>query len=115
MRDFSFGDIAGVCLFVIATLLAPYGSASAATLVLKDGAVIHGEIETLQDDVYTVKTDSLGTVRVRKQDVRTIDHSVRSTVDSSVGSPTNESCGGRIHNQAAIGNWYRPRQQDFQR
>ncbi len=91
MRDFSFGDIAGVCLFVIATLLAPYGSASAATLVLKDGAVIHGEIETLQDDVYTVKTDSLGTVRVRKQDVRTIDHSVRSTMESSVGSSTNES------------------------
>jgi len=50
--------------------------------VLKDGAVIHGEIETLQDDVYTVKTESLGTVRVRKQDVRTIDHS---------GEPTTES------------------------
>ena len=87
MRDFASGGIAGVRLFLIATLLA--GSASAATLVLKDGTVIHGEIETLQNDVYTVKTESLGTVRVRKQAVRTIDHSGASTMGSTVASSTN--------------------------
>ena len=86
MSDFTFGGIASFCLFVMVTSLAPSGSASAATLVLKDGAVIHGEIETLQDDVYTVKTDSLGTVRVRKPDIRTIDHSDSSTIGSPVGS-----------------------------
>ncbi len=86
MRDLVFGRIAGVCSFVIATLLVSYVSASAETLVLRDGTVIHGEIETLQDDVYTVETDSLGTVRVRKQDIRTIDHSDSSTIGSPVGS-----------------------------
>ena len=86
MRDLVFGGIAGVCSFVIATLLVSYVSASAETLVLRDGTVIHGEIETLQDDVYTVETDSLGTVRVRKQDIRTIDHSDSSTIGSPVGS-----------------------------
>ena len=91
MSDFTFGGIVSVCLFVMAASFASSGSASAATLVLKDGAVIHGDIETLQDDVYTVKTDSLGTVRVRKQDVRTIDHSGGTTTESSVGSPTNGS------------------------
>jgi len=89
--DLVFGGIAGVCSFVIATLLISYVSASAETLVLRDGTVIHGEIKTLEDDVYTVETDSLGTVRVRKQDVRTIDHSGGTTTESSVGSPTNGS------------------------
>jgi len=91
MRDFAFGGMAGICLLVMATLLAPYGSASAATLVLQDGGVIHGEIKALQDDVYTIETESLGTVRVRKQDVRIIDHSGGSTVGSSVESSTNGS------------------------
>lgn len=91
MSDFTFGGIVSVCLLVMAALFVPSGSAFAATLVLKDGAVIHGDIEALQDDVYTVKTDSLGTVRVRKQDVRTIEHSGGTTTESSAGSPTNGS------------------------
>lgn len=51
------------------------GSAMGATLVLKDGAVIHGEITSLEDGVYRVNSPTLGKVRVRKVDVRTIDHS----------------------------------------
>jgi len=74
MRELTFSGISGVCLFAMVMLSAPYGSVSAATLVLKDGAVIHGEIKALQDDVYTVETDSLGTLRVPKHNVRTIDH-----------------------------------------
>ena len=83
-----FGGIAGVHLFVMATLLVAHVQASAATVVLRDGTVIQGEIKNLQDDVYTVETDMLGTVRVRKQDVRTIDHSDGSTIGSPVGSPS---------------------------
>lgn len=83
MRHSAFGGAAGVLLFGLAALLAPYGAVSAATLVLKDGAVIHGEIETLRDDVYTVRTETLGTVQVRKQDVRTIDHGGESAAESS--------------------------------
>lgn len=87
MRDLTFSGIAGVFWFAMATLSAPNGSASAATLVLKDGTVIHGEVKTLQDDVYTVETDSLGTLRVRKQNVRTIDHGGEHTL----GSPASGS------------------------
>jgi len=89
MLDFSFGRITQVqLLFVVALLIGP-GLGAAATLVLKDGAVIHGEIKTLQDEVYTVKTTSLGTVQVRKQDVRTIDHGGEPPSAQSVGLPTN--------------------------
>ena len=82
-----FGGITGFYSFVIATLLVAHVQAFAATVVLRDGTVIQGEIKNLQDDVYTVETDMLGTVRVRKQDIRTIDHSDGSTIGSPVGSP----------------------------
>lgn len=49
------------------------GAASAATIVLRDGTVIHGEIESLQNGVYTIETGSLGPVRVSEQQVRSID------------------------------------------
>jgi hypothetical protein len=82
MRDLAFNGILGVFSLVMAAVWIPCESASAATLVLKDGTVIHGEIKTLQDDVYTVETDSLGTLRVQKQNVRTIDHGDDSTIAS---------------------------------
>lgn len=89
MRDSIFGRMTG--FLVVATLLAANGSALAATLVLKDGAVIHGEIKSLQDDVYTVKTDSLGTLQVQKKDVRSIDHSVGDAQATSLDSSTHPS------------------------
>jgi hypothetical protein len=63
-----------VLLFMMICLPVTFGTASAETLVLNDGSVIHGDIKTLQGDVYIVESESLGTVRVRKQDVRTISH-----------------------------------------
>ena len=88
MRDLIF-RMAGV--LAAATLLVANGGALAATLVLNDGTVIQGEIQSLQNDVYAVKTDSLGTLRVRKQDIRTIDHSVGNTQASSLGLTTTGS------------------------
>jgi hypothetical protein len=86
MRVRFFRGIGGVLLVITAALYVPQ-AVYAATLVLKDGAVIHGEIETLQGDVYTVKTALLGTVRVRKQDVRSIDHGGEPTEPSGGSSP----------------------------
>jgi hypothetical protein len=86
MRVHFFRRISGVLLVMTAALYVPH-AVSAATLVLKDGAVIHGEIEALQGDVYTVKTALLGSVRVRKQDIRSIDHGGEHTVPSAGSSP----------------------------
>lgn len=87
MRNFSLGAMLAVQLLGILALLAPYDAGSAATIVLKDGAVIYGEIETLQNDLYTIKTESLGTVRVNKQDVRTIDQGGKPAPPSSQSLP----------------------------
>ena len=73
MRGLARGGAAFVFSLVTAASWLTCGSAFAATLVLNDGSVIRGDIKTLQEDVYTVETDALGTVRVQKQDIRTID------------------------------------------
>jgi len=85
MRDLVFNGLLGLLSLAMAAVSIPYESASAATLVLKDGTVIHGEIKTLKDDVYNVKTDSLGTLRFQKQNVRTIDHGDEPTMASPTG------------------------------
>ncbi len=72
MRSFTRG-LAATHAFVMAGMLAFSGASFAATVVLRDGTVIRGEVQSLQDDVYTIKTDSLGTVHVRKQEIRSID------------------------------------------
>ncbi len=96
MRDLTFSGVAGVSLLAMLILSASFGSAFAATLVLKDGAVIHGEIKALQDDVYTVETDSLGTLRVPKQNVRSIDHGG----EHAMGSPASVSSAEQAELQA---------------
>ena len=68
---------------LVAALLCLAGVAAAAEVVLKDGTVLRGEIQTLRDGVYTVKTSALGTVRVRKADVRSIQHGTTSASKAS--------------------------------
>ena len=41
-------------------------------VVLKDGSVIAGEIISLNNGIYTVKSDSLGTIKLEETKVRTI-------------------------------------------
>ena len=92
MRDLTLSRLACVLLSMLAAISVLCGTASAAMLVLNDGTVIHGDIKTLQDDVYTVETVSLGTLRVRKQTIRTIDHDAGQTNGSPAnGSPTTGS------------------------
>jgi hypothetical protein len=44
----------------------------AATLTLRDGSTISGEVLSLRDGVYTVRSATLGTVTVKQADVRTL-------------------------------------------
>lgn len=73
MRSFAFVVPAAAYAAVLALSSAVCGPASAATVTLKDGTVIHGVVESLRDGVYTVTSGSLGTIRVPKTEVRTID------------------------------------------
>jgi hypothetical protein len=48
-------------------------SAHADSITLKDGSVLHGEILLYDRGVYTIKSDTLGTVTVNKSDIKSID------------------------------------------
>ena len=87
MRKRASRGAASGFVVALAVVSLPCGPASAETLELNDGTVIHGEIKSLQNGVYTVETDALGTVRVPKQNVRTIDQGSGNTT----GSPARES------------------------
>lgn len=95
VRVLTLGGTIGICSLVIAALLVASGPVCAATLTLNDGSVIHGDIKTLQDNVYTVETDTLGTVRVRKQDIRTIDLSDEPASRTPARSSTNGASPGQ--------------------
>ena len=51
--------------------------ALAATVTLKDGTVIRGEVKSLQDGVYTVESESAGMLHIRADQVRSIDETDR--------------------------------------
>ena len=90
MRSFTRG-LAAIHSLVIAGLLAFSGASFAATVMLRDGTVIRGEIKSLQDDVYTIETDSLGTIRVRKQEVHSIEEGGEAMSAAGVESSTHGS------------------------
>jgi hypothetical protein len=71
--SFAFRRLVAAHAFAIASLVALCDVSFAATVVLKDGTVIKGEVVALQDGVYTIATASAGTLHVRKQEVRSID------------------------------------------
>jgi hypothetical protein len=70
--------------FVLTSLLVFAGVSTAATVVLRDGTVIRGDVKSLQDGVYTIETGSVGTLHVPKEQVRSIDESNKSATESSV-------------------------------
>jgi phospholipase/lecithinase/hemolysin len=81
-------------LVAIGSLLASCGPALAATVTLKDGTSIQGEVKSLQDGVYTIESASIGTLHVRAEQVRSIEESGKSTPPAGVGSLPSEPSSG---------------------
>ena len=104
MHRFTRGPTAAYS-FAMAGLLAFSAASFAATVVLRDGTVIQGDVTSLQDGVYSVETDSIGTIRVRKEEVRSIDDGAKpasgtsaavSIGGSSPGAPELDATTSRI-------------------
>jgi hypothetical protein len=91
---FPLGSLSFARTLVVASCIACCGVASAATVVLRDGTVIQGEVKSLQDGVYTIETASVGTVRVRAADIRSIDESGKRPSTSEAGQPAKGSAPG---------------------
>lgn len=54
------------------SLARPAVAAEASTITLRDGSAITAEILSLNDGVYTVRSQTLGTVTLRQEDVRSV-------------------------------------------
>lgn len=85
MRSFAVLPTAAAQAFAIASVSAFCGISFAATVVLRDGTVIKGEVVSLRDGVYTISTDSAGSLQVSKQEVRSIDETGESGTEPVVG------------------------------
>ena len=63
---------------------------------LSDGSVIQGEILSFENGVYTIRSEVVGTIRIKESGVRTIR---RSSTAKNSGSKT-EKTDGQINQQA---------------
>jgi len=48
-----------------------YGG-EASTIALRDGSTINGEVLSMHDGVYTIRSETLGTIAVKQSDIRTL-------------------------------------------
>jgi hypothetical protein len=58
-------------LFVL-FVSSPLHAAAPSTITLRDGSAITGEVVSLNDGVYTIKSATLGTITVKESDVRSL-------------------------------------------
>ena len=76
-----------VLLLVLGVLA--FGDPSLAAMVtLQDGTVIRGEVKSLQDGVYTVESESAGTLHIRADQIRSIDETDRHPPPASAAPPS---------------------------
>jgi hypothetical protein len=68
--DESFSVISVVLL--VGVLISAVSAGETGEVALIDGSVIRGEIISSKDGIYTLKSDTLGTVRIEESKIRTI-------------------------------------------
>ncbi len=61
-------------LLLLSLLFATLPASAGPVFELKDGTRVRGEIVTLDDGVYTVRSETLGRVEIRQQDIDRIDY-----------------------------------------
>jgi hypothetical protein len=80
--------------FFAVVLFLAAGSASAGGLreiELRDGSIITGEVVSLNKGIYTIKSDSLGTVKIEESKINVI-----RLKSSSQGAGTAQNAGGEV-------------------
>lgn len=92
---------------LLTVLLSSPASARNATLTLKDGSTLRGQVTSLNNGVYTLTSSSLGTVTVAAANVESISYSDRGAGVSADSTARNTRSSGRSalnsgQNQAQI-------------
>jgi hypothetical protein len=82
------------CILVLGLFLGSVRADEVKEIVLKDGSVLTGEVVSLNNGVYTVKSDILGTIKLEESKVRVIRD--RSVPPSATLSSNSSAAGGDV-------------------
>jgi hypothetical protein len=80
--------VAIVIVFLLILMARTGLAAEPAEIELRDGSIIRAEIISLQDDFYTVKSQTLGTIRIEKSRIKSIRMGPGDTAGKSVTTPS---------------------------
>jgi hypothetical protein len=61
-----------LCVFILSLLTGTVAGGELCEMELHDGSTLAGEITAFQNGIYTLKSESLGTMEVRESQIRTI-------------------------------------------
>ena len=82
-----------VLVFLLAVLCGGVFGGEPGEIELIDGSVIHGEIVSFKEGVYTIRSDAIGPIEINESKIRTIRFSSRETgpqaADHSTPEPIN--------------------------
>ena len=83
-------------LFILIFLSAGVYAGEFSEIGLIDGSTIYGEILSFNDGIYTVKSSSLGTIKVAESDIREIRVQSANTKNREYASPGNSSISSEV-------------------
>ena len=89
---------------VASALLCAVSAADAATILLRDGSRIQGEVLTLSGGVYSIRSATLGTVTVPQADVQSISEAdaPAAPAAAAAGAPSAQELQQRIASDPAL-------------
>jgi len=82
--------------FILIFLSAGVYAGEISEIGLNDGSTVYGEILSFNDGIYTVKSSSLGTIKVDESDIREIRVQSGNTKDREYASPANSSISSEV-------------------
>jgi len=83
-------------LFILIFLSAGVYAGEFSKIGLIDGSTIYGEILSFNDGIYTVKSSSLGTIKVDESDIREIRVQSGDTKNREYANPANSSISSEV-------------------
>jgi hypothetical protein len=83
-------------LLVLSVLSTHSVAGEAREIILHDGSLISAEIVSLRDGVYTLRTDSLGTITIEASKIRTIRLHSATTPPHSLSAPASRDVATQI-------------------
>lgn len=89
--------IKGICVIILLVVLsAGVFAGEIREITLMDGSAIYGEIVSFNDGIYTIKSNSLGTIKIEESDIQQIRVKFRGVNKNEYDSPLDSSLSSEV-------------------